>query len=131
MKANSAAMKTLRKKNIRMMRTFFFVSPLPHMAHTHKRPRLVRKDKEEEEDIGMEVYYSHIDKKNWRPLHLDIKKDVRRSNCENLLKIPYDDTKTAVIFPEEDCSDALLNYEETNPADIIERLVVWCNTQLC
>ena len=99
------------------------------MAHTHKRPRLVRKDKEEEEDIGMEVYYSHIDKKNWRPLHLDIKKDVRRSNCENLLKIPYDDTKTAVIFPEEDCSDALLNYEETNPADIIERLVVWCNSQ--
>ena len=99
------------------------------MALAHKRPRLVRVHEDKEEDRGMEVYYAHIEKNHWRPLHLDIEKDVRRSNCENLLKIPYDDSKTAVIFPEEDCSDALLCYEESNPADITERLVLWWNTQ--
>ena len=112
------------------------------MARTIKRPRLIDRNErnkkakqrelsEKDEDFGMETYYSHIDKKQWRPLHLDIEKDVRRSNCENLLKIPYDDTRTIVIFPEEyDRSVALVQYEETNPADIVERLVVWWNTEM-
>ena len=112
------------------------------MARTIKRPRLIdrnehnkkakqRERQEKDEDFGMETYYSHIDKKQWRPLHLDIEKDVRWSNCENLLKIPYDDSKTVVIFPEEyDRSVALVQYEETNPADIVERLVVWWNTEM-
>ena len=82
-----------------------------------------------DENAALQVYYDFLNKNHWRPLHSDIEKDVRRSNCENSLRIPYNDTKIVVRMPAEDCSNALEDFQQSNPMDIIERTVISWNQQ--
>ena len=83
------------------------------------------------ENAALQVYYELLNKNHWRPLHSDVEKDVRRSNCENSLRIPYNDTKVIVRMPAEDCSNALEEFQESNPMDIIERnVLLWNNSTL-
>ena len=98
----------------------------------HKRPKLRNRIVEtkaqvhndtEAENVALQVYYELLEKNHWRPLHSDVEKDVRRSNCENSLRIPYNDTKVIVRMPAEDYSNALEEFQESNPIDIIERTV--------
>ena len=113
----------------------------------HKRPKLrqrpVQKTNETSEtnktnetneanteNAALHVYYEFLNKNHWRPLHSDVEKDVRRSNCENSLRIPYNDTKVIVRMPAEDCSNALEEFQESNPMDIIERNVLLWNASL-
>ena len=102
----------------------------------HKRPKLRNRivDKKvqvpndtEAESAALQVYYELLEKNHWRTLHSDIEKDVRRSNCENSLRIPYNDTKVIVRMPAEDYSNALEEFQESNPIDIIERTVILWN----
>ena len=104
----------------------------------HKRPKLrqrpVQKTNEANEtnaeNAALQVYYELLNKNHWRPLHSDVEKDVRRSNCENSLRMPYNDTKVIVRMPAEDYSNALEEFQESNPIDIIERNVLLWNESL-
>ena len=105
----------------------------------HKRPKLRNRiiDKKaqvpndtEAENAALQVYYELLEKNHWRPLHSDVEKDVRRSNCENSLRMPYNDTKVIVRMPAEDYSNALEEFQESNPMDIIERNVLLWNESL-
>ena len=94
---------------------------------TNKTNKTNETDETNAENDALQVYYELLNANHWRPLHSDIEKDVRRSNCENSLRIPYNDTKVIVRMPAEDCSNALEEFQESNPMDIIERNVLLWN----
>ena len=107
--------------------------PVQKTNETSKTNKTNKTDEANEtnaENDALQVYYELLNKNHWRPLHSDVEKDVRRSNCENSLRIPYNDTKVIVRMPAEDCSNALEEFQESNPMDIIERNVLLWNASL-
>ena len=116
----------------RTLSNIFYLTLLSffHYHHQHAEETTSRTKSPidtEAENAALQVYYELLEKNHWRPLHSDVEKDVRRSNCENSLRIPYNDTKVIVRMPAEDYSNALEEFQESNPIDIIERTVILWN----
>jgi hypothetical protein len=81
-----------------------------------------------EEEEALDKYYKWLDENKWRPIQTDLERDIKRWNCQTLASLPVQNTNTVVIMPAEDCSNALYDFQLTNPIDIIERLILQLNS---
>ena len=90
--------------------------------------KTMEKNDEWTEDNNMGKYYSIIQKQGWRPLHLDVERDVKRWNCENQCKNRLPDHHVYVIMPPETTTEeALLIFSSFNELNIQERLIQLLN----
>ena len=81
----------------------------------------------QQEEEALQKYYSLLELNKWRPIQTDLEQDIIRWNCQTLASNPQNDTHTVVRMPAEDYTNALEEFQLTNPLDIIERLIFELN----
>ena len=97
-----------------------------------KKRKRSKNETTEEEDNGLNVYYSFIHKHGWKPPHSDIERDVKRWNSEDMFLHPIPDHTVCVIMPPETTTEeALRDFSTTNEFDIQERIIHVTNMYSC
>ena len=85
-----------------------------------------------EEDNGLSIYYTFINKHGWKPPHSDIERNVKRWNSEDMFLHPIPDHDVCVIMPPETSTEeALRDFCMTNDFDRQEHIIHVINMHSC